>query len=148
MTIEEAISSSKTMAQAALLCDLPFSTFKRKAHELGLYKPNRGAKGTSKPFTKNGYGERLKIEDILNGKHPQYGTDKLKKRLLEEGFLELKCIDCGIVDTWNGKPIILHLDHINGKSTDHRLENLRLLCPNCHSQTDTYCRGSNRIKPT
>lgn len=148
MTIEEAIKTSKTMAEAAELCGMSFSSFKRKAIKLELYRPNQGAKGTSKPFTKNGYGEKLKTEDILKGKHPQYSTNKLKKRLIDEQLLELRCVDCGITDKWNNKPIVLHLDHINGKSDDHRLSNLRLLCPNCHSQTHTYCRGINRIKPT
>lgn len=51
------------------------------------------------------------------------------------------CNECGI-DTWHGKTIPLELDHINGKSQDNRIENLRLLCPNCHSLTDTW-RGRN-----
>jgi len=53
------------------------------------------------------------------------------------------CAICGITD-WLGQSLSLHLDHINGINNDNRLENLRLLCPNCHSQTDTYCRGASR----
>ncbi|MGB2240169.1 MAG: HNH endonuclease [Pseudomonadales bacterium] len=53
------------------------------------------------------------------------------------------CSSCGIGDEWNGKPITLQLDHINGVNNDHRLDNLRMLCPNCHSQTDTWC-GRNK----
>lgn len=52
-----------------------------------------------------------------------------------------KCNCCGIKD-WNGKPIVLQLDHVNGIHTDNRWDNLRLLCANCHSQTDTYA-GKN-----
>lgn len=48
------------------------------------------------------------------------------------------CAICGI-NTWNNRPLILRLDHINGHNKDNRLENLRWLCPNCDSQTDTYC---------
>jgi 5-methylcytosine-specific restriction endonuclease McrA len=66
----------------------------------------------------------------------------LKKRLIREGLLEPVCAVCGLHE-WQDRPIVLHLDHINGDRTDHRLENLRFLCPNCHSQTDTYC-GRNR----
>lgn len=142
MTIEEAIKSSKTMAEAAQKMNMPFSTFKRKAGD--LYQPNQGGKGTSKTFVRNRYSERLETKDILEGKHPKYTTAKVKKRLIEEGYLECKCSWCGITDTWNGKPIVLHLDHINGVNNDHRLENLRLLCPNCHSQTDTYAGKGKR----
>lgn len=55
-----------------------------------------------------------------------------------------KCVECGITDTYNNKPITLQLDHINGIRTDNTIENLRWLCPNCHTQTDTY--GSKRLR--
>lgn len=48
------------------------------------------------------------------------------------------CAECGISGDWNGKPLTLQLDHINGKHSDNRIENLRILCPNCHSQTSTW----------
>ncbi|MGH2584808.1 MAG: HNH endonuclease [Dehalococcoidia bacterium] len=71
------------------------------------------------------------------------GTDRgyLKKRLLAAGLLQNRCEICGITE-WLGRLLTLHLDHMNGKNDDDRLENLRLLCPNCHSQTDTYCGGN------
>lgn len=62
------------------------------------------------------------------------------KKLLPEG-----CQMCNVVDSWNGKPINLQLDHINGIRHDHRLENLRWLCPNCHSQTDTFCGRNSKF---
>lgn len=65
----------------------------------------------------------------------------LRKRLLAEGVKGHHCEACGLTE-WRGVPIPLELDHINGLSDDNRLENLRLLCPNCHAQTDTY-RGRN-----
>lgn len=67
---------------------------------------------------------------------------KLKGRLIVEGLKKHKCECCGITE-WNGKPAPLELDHINGNHHDNRLENLRILCPNCHAQTDTY-RGKNK----
>lgn len=68
-----------------------------------------------------------------------YSSHKLKKRLLKAGILINNCSIC-LISNWLDKPLSLHLDHINGDHTDNRLENLRLLCPNCHSQTDTYCK--------
>ena len=67
-----------------------------------------------------------------------------KKRLIQENILEYKCAICGLIE-WQNHPLVLQLDHINGNNTDNRLENLRLLCPNCHSQTDTYT-GKNAIR--
>jgi predicted RNA-binding Zn-ribbon protein involved in translation (DUF1610 family) len=74
-----------------------------------------------------------------------YNNSHLKRRLIEEGYFEYKCSDpnCGI-DEWHNKPISLQLDHINGVNNDNRLENLRLLCPNCHSQTKTFSGKNNK----
>ena len=58
-----------------------------------------------------------------------------------------KCVECGLKDSWQNKPINLELDHINGIRSDNRLENLRFLCPNCHSQTKNFKgRGMDRKK--
>jgi 5-methylcytosine-specific restriction endonuclease McrA len=61
----------------------------------------------------------------------------IKRKLLKLGLLENRCDTCGISE-WLGAPLSCHIDHVNGVKDDHRLENLRMLCPNCHSQTDTY----------
>jgi HNH endonuclease len=61
----------------------------------------------------------------------------LKLRLLREGLKENRCERCGISE-WQGKPLSMQLHHINGDGLDNRLENLELICANCHSQTDTY----------
>jgi hypothetical protein len=61
----------------------------------------------------------------------------LKTRLLKEGLRENRCEECGITE-WRGKPINAQLHHKNGDGRDNRLGNLEFLCPNCHSQTDTY----------
>ncbi|MET9865662.1 HNH endonuclease [Streptomyces sp. NPDC006386] len=66
------------------------------------------------------------------------------RRALHEVGLPEECADCGIGPEWLGKPMTLEVDHINGDWSDDRLENLRLLCPNCHAVTNTWCRGGQR----
>lgn len=86
-----------------------------------------------------------KFEDVFCENSSYVWSSNLRKKLLKLGLIEDKCSACGLANTWNGKPITLQLDHINGINDDNRLENLRLLCPNCHSQTSTY-GGRNQKK--
>jgi 5-methylcytosine-specific restriction endonuclease McrA len=72
-------------------------------------------------------------------------TSHLRRRLIAEGVERRRCEICGS-ESWNGRPIPLELDHVNGRRDDNRLENLRLVCPNCHAQTPTY-RGRNIAGP-
>jgi len=81
--------------------------------------------------------DKSKIDDILTI-NSNYSRTALKKRLIFENIIDYKCSLCSIIDVWNENPISLQLDHINGINNDNRLENLRFLCPNCHSQTDNY----------
>jgi hypothetical protein len=77
-------------------------------------------------------------------KNSTYNRGHLKKRLLKEGLLKNKCNLCGQKPEWQGKELIMVLDHINGDGNDHRKENLRLLCPNCNSQTPTFSGRKNK----
>lgn len=86
--------------------------------------------------------KKYNLDEILVKDSTYKNISRLKERLLRENLLEYKCSICGISE-WQGKSISLQLDHINGVNNDHRLENLRLLCPNCHSQTETYA-GRNK----
>ncbi len=131
----EICKNSSTMSEACSKTSYHFNTFKRKAVLLGCYLPNQGSKGLSRPKTE-GRG-LIPLNEILEGKHPQYQTFKLKNRLFKLGIKENICEECGISE-WNGKEIKCELDHVNGDSKDHRLNNLKILCPNCHSQTDTF----------
>lgn len=67
------------------------------------------------------------------------------KRLIKNGYKEYKCENCGI-NEWDGKPLRLQVHHINGEHNDNRIENLQLLCPNCHTQTDTYAKSNTAKK--
>ncbi|MEU9860417.1 HNH endonuclease signature motif containing protein [Streptomyces sp. NPDC047971] len=71
----------------------------------------------------------------------------LRRALCEIGVPE-KCAECGTGPEWHGKPMTLEIDHTNGDWSDDRAENLRLLCPNCHAVTDTWCRGGRRRRST
>lgn len=81
-------------------------------------------------------GEKLPLEKILI-ENSNYSSDRLKNRLIKEGIKENKCEKCGITN-WYGEELKFHLHHINGNHNDNRLENLQILCPNCHSLTDNY----------
>lgn len=73
-----------------------------------------------------------------------YSRRHLRKRLIEGGLLENKCALCGQLPEWEGKPLILILDHINGINNDSRFENLRLICRHCDSQLPTFAGRNNK----
>ncbi len=79
----------------------------------------------------------IPLEDLLTA-NSTYDRKDLKRRLIAENLLTETCSECRISNVWNGKQLTIQLDHINGISNDNRIENLRMLCPNCHSQTGTY----------
>lgn len=95
---------------------------------------------TSK-FKRNGGGkiEKMDSEEIFVENSPYTSSFHLNNRIRKENLIEYKCAICGNSGEWNNSPLSLQLDHINGNHKDNRLSNLRFLCPNCHSQTDTYC---------
>jgi DNA-binding CsgD family transcriptional regulator/5-methylcytosine-specific restriction endonuclease McrA len=84
-------------------------------------------------------------ELLVAGKYR--GRENLKLRLVREGLKQLRCERCGL-DEWHGAPLNVELHHINGDRLDNRLENLELLCPNCHSQTGTYSGRNGHRRPS
>lgn len=80
------------------------------------------------------------LEEYMKLDGPSVSSN-FKSRLYKAGLLKEECYECGQLPIWNGKRLVLQLDHINGNHSDNRLENLRILCGHCHSQTDTFCRG-------
>ena len=107
-----------------------YNTLKFHASYLGCTMPDY-------KVIKSTYTPKRELVDILTVNSVHQNRAQLRTRLLKHGLLIEKCYCCGI-KTWMNKKISLHLDHINGINNDNSIENLRLLCPNCHSQTDTY----------
>lgn len=87
---------------------------------------------------------RRSLQDILIKNSTYSNSYKLKLRLIKEGLFQEKCYTCNLT-IWNSSKIPLELEHINGVNNDNRIENLTLLCPNCHALTSTY-RGKNKNK--
>jgi hypothetical protein len=135
--IIEEIKSGNTMNTCAINLGIRFSTFKRRAIILGVYNPNRGRKGIKREsyeFSKI----TIPLEDIISGKYTgHYNSSRLRKRLIKEGYKKNQCEECGIKE-WNGNEITCELHHIDGNSENNRLENLSIVCPNCHSQTPNH----------
>ena len=108
------------------------------------------ATGHFDPYARSREAFRRKqkpLEEILI-EGSTYSRSALKKRLYKEGLKKRECELCGQGEIWRGKRIGLILDHINGVRDDNRLENLRIVCPNCAAGFDTHCGRKNRLKPS
>ena len=114
-----------------------YAVFDKRVEKLNLDISHFTGQGWNKGQT---IGPKRPIEDYLSNKY-SITSNKLRRRLIHEEYFEQKCYKCGNTE-WNGEPIPLELEHINGNHQDNSLENLTILCPNCHAQTDTY-RGKN-----
>ena len=142
----EAVNNSLSYAQVIEKLGLKvagsnYDTVKRKIKELNLDISHMTGKAWNQ-------GERFhklipprNLSEVLVEHSTWVNSNNLRKRLIKEGLKEYKCECCNRTE-WLGKPIKLELHHINGIKDDLRIENLQILCPNCHAYTDNY-RGKN-----
>lgn len=121
-----------------------YITFYKKAKEYGIdlttwIEENKKYNDIKKTAALKAYTDGIAVPtETLLTEHSACKRDKLKKYLLKTGLLKSICNICGLEPYWNNKPLTLQLDHINGINDDNRLENVQIICPNCHTQTDTF----------
>jgi len=135
------IMTSKTMSEALIRCGLrPVGSNRMTLLSRALNDAVDVSHLSDTPKQKT---KKRSLDEILVRNSPNVSTYHMKNRLLAAGVLENRCSICGQEPVWNGKPLTLHIDHINGDRSDNRLENLRIVCPHCDSQLPTY-KGKNR----
>lgn len=144
--LRAAVASSRSLRQALLKLGIKaeggnYRTTRKQIERLQIdtshFEGQGWRRGATKPIS-----ARRPLEAVLVENSP-VATSSLRRRLINEGILQESCQMCGLSE-WRGASISLELDHINGVNDDHRLENLRLVCPNCHSQTETFRGRNNR----
>src|SRR3972149_3387888 len=150
--LEVLVKSSKTFSEILRYVGLFPHGNNQKTLQKRLEKENisfshipRGVNANKGRFLGGGFVS-FPLEKVLV-ENSTYNRYDLKKRLFKNGLLENKCYECGLIPEWRGKPLSLQIDHINGICDDNRLENLRILCPNCHSQTDNFAGKKLRVHP-
>ena len=127
--IIDMLTSGIPRREVCRIFNCKYSTLRARIDKWGYsHLKNQGRSG--------GHPEaRIPTSYYLESKKP-ITSHKLRLRLIRDGYKNSSCEICGLTE-WNGVPAPLELDHINGVHGDNRLENLRILCPNCHAQTAT-----------
>ncbi|MGW0859444.1 HNH endonuclease signature motif containing protein [Streptomyces sp. NPDC002690] len=145
--LEPAVAASTTMVGVLRLLGLNavggnHTHISRRVKSLGI---DTSHFESSAPRSSKGRRHRT-LEELLVEQDPATArreqSSRLKRALMLLGADE-RCTGCGAAGTWQGHPLPLEIDHIDGNWRNNRVENLRMLCPNCHSTTDSY-RGRNK----
>lgn len=146
--LKEAVKNSKSIAETCRQLNIRptggnYITIKKYIKIYDIDKTHFTGMGWNvglkfKPF------KTISLEDILIENSSYTSSSSLKKKLFNEGIKEKKC-ECCCNTEWMGKEIPLELHHINGDNTDNRIENLKILCNNCHAQTENFRRGKSSL---
>lgn len=116
-------------------------------YQIDLTKHNLLAKEQRKLKHRGGLGKIYNKDTVFELSNGQNINRKIiKEIIIKNNLLPYICDECGISDSYNKKPIVLQIDHIDGNNKHNLLENFRFLCPNCHSQTPTFAGRNGKIK--
>ncbi|WP_311765334.1 HNH endonuclease [Streptomyces zingiberis] len=139
-----AVTASRSVAEALRRLDLPDNganrlLFRRGLDLYGLSTAHFTGRGHERGVPSP---RRKPAEAILRRLPPGSPRTKttLLRRALDERRVPRRCAECGLGDVWQGRRLVLEIDHVNGDPLDNRIGNLRYLCPSCHSQTETFAR--------
>ena len=150
--MDESCSYAEVLRKLGLRdCGGNYATLKRKIEieEINLDAINRNRiianKQRANSQHKDGtFKQPVPLEDVLTGNAKILSSYHLKDRLIKEGYKEKKCERCGLTE-WLGEPIPLHLHHKDGNHDNNLMNNLEILCPNCHALTDNYTGKNIKI---
>ena len=143
--IEWAIRSTMSIRAAAQYLGVSYNTFKKYAKMYDLFEQNKNQSGVG-ITTKGNTGWGVKIQDLFDGKHPNYPHWKLQERIVRDGYLKQECSNCGYNEEnmATGKTC-LGVDFKDGDSKNWLLDNIRLLCANCYYSFNAYFPSAKKF---